>query len=272
MVTRALCAVVAWSTIVSQPAFAAVPIGDWKIEPSDARCVAVRQYGTADQPTTLALKAPPTGHALQLAIIRPAYRKTSDQVGAKVDLDGKIFDTYALGYPLGYPAKSSKQSVSLMHLPSDAADAVRTARNLRLDIKGSFIDGFPLGDIGKAWTAMDACRERLRQTWNLEESGPAKVGTPPRPLVPIQGMITGMDFPRQALAKVWSGTTSFVLLIDESGKVRDCTLTETSGIAVIDSRTCAVITYKARFDPAIGVDGKPVKSAFAQRITWRVSD
>ena len=117
-----------------------------------------------------------------------------------------------------------------------------------------------------------ACRERLRQTWNLEEDSPSKIGTPPRPLVPIQGMITGMDFPRQALAKVWSGTTSFVLLIDETGKVRDCTLTETSGIAVIDSRTCAVIAYKARFDPAIGANGKPVKSAFAQRITWRVTD
>ncbi|HET6943580.1 MAG TPA: energy transducer TonB [Sphingomicrobium sp.] len=232
----------------------------------------MRQYGAADRPTTLALKAPPTGHALQLAIIRPAYRKTSDQVGAKVDLDGKIFATYALGYPLGYPAKSSKQSVSLIHLPSDASETIRTARNLRLDIKGSFIDGFPLGEIGKAWTAMDACLARLRQTWNLEESGPAKIGTGPRPLVPIQGMITGMDFPRQVLGKVWSGATSFVLLIDETGKVRDCTLTESSGIAVIDSRTCAVITYKARFDPAIGLDGKPVKSAFPQRITWRVTD
>jgi hypothetical protein len=272
MIARASCAFAALSAILSQPAHAAVPIGDWKIEPSDARCVAVRQYGKADQPITLAFKAPPTGHAMQLAVIRPAYRKTSDQVGAKLDLDGKIFETYALGYPLGYPAKASKQSVSLLHLPSDAAEAIKTARNLRLDIKGSFIDGFPLGDIGKAWAAMDACLDRLRQTWNVGDDNSGKITTPARPLVPIEGMITGMDFPRQALAKVWSGTTSFALLIDEAGKVRDCTLTETSGIAVIDSRTCAVVSYKARFDPAIGADGKPAKSAVAERITWRVTD
>jgi hypothetical protein len=272
MIARAFGVVVALSTIVSQPALAAAPIGDWKIEPSDARCVATRQYGTPDQPTTLALKAPPTGHALQLAVIRPAYRKTSDQVGAKIDLDGKVYDTFALGYPLGYPAKASKQSVSLMHLPAEAAAELRNARNLRLDVAGSFIDGFPLGEISKAWTAMDACLDRLRQTWNIGESSSGKVATPARALVPIQGMISPQDFPPQVIRNVWSGTTGFILLIDETGKVKDCTLTESSGVAVIDSRTCAVVSYKARFEPAVDINGKPAKSTFAQNITWRVHD
>ena len=31
-----------------------------------------------------------------------------------------------------------------------------------------------------------------------------------------------------------------------------------------------IISYKARFDPAIGPGNKPVKSAVAKSITWRV--
>jgi hypothetical protein len=43
-------------------------------------------------------------------------------------------------------------------------------------------------------------------------------------------------------------------------------------MAIIDSRTCALISYKGRFKPASGTDGKSIKSSWAKRITWRVED
>ena len=206
------------------------------------------------------------------AVIRQAYRKTNGQTGATVGIDGKPYVTFALGYPLGYPAKSSKQSVSLIHLPSEAADAIRKARHVDVSVKGSFHDGFELGDPAHTWPMMDSCLERLRQTWNIGSDHGADIRMPARALVPLQGMIAPQDFPPQVLQNVWKGQTTFMLLVDEGGKVKDCTLTESSGIAVVDSRTCAIVTHKARFEPAIGGDGKPAKSVYQKSITWRVSD
>ena len=124
----------------SAPAPSAAPISQWKIEPSDARCVAVRQYGTSDKPITLALKAPPTGKAMQLAVIRHAFRKNSAQTGATVTIDGQTFQTYALGYPLGFPAKASKQSVYLIHLPPSRSNCSSNASNLSVSVKGGLVE------------------------------------------------------------------------------------------------------------------------------------
>ena len=61
-------------------------------------------------------------------------------------------------------------------------------------------------------------------------------------------------------------------LLPGLGTTTPLPIAESSGIAVIDSRSCAVVTYKARFEPATGRDGKPAKSVYEQSITWRVTD
>lgn len=263
-----------WTAIWIQPApaLAVEPVSEWKIEPSDVRCVAVRKYGTADKPLTLALKAPPTGSAMQLAVIRHGYRNKGGQIDATVTLDGRGFTTYALVYPLGFPAKRSKQSVSLVHLPPEAAAAVRLANELDLGIKETSKDEFPLGNLKDVWADMDRCLDRLKNSWNVGEQYAGRIASEPVDIVPLQSMFSGDDYPPAAAWKSFSGTTSVLLLIDETGAVKDCTLTESSGMAIIDSRTCALISYKGRFKPASGTDGKPIKSSWAKRITWRVED
>ncbi len=44
----------------------------------------------------------------------------------------------------------------------------------------------------------------------------------------------------------------------------------TSGFATLDTVSCYVIANQAKFHPALGADGKPVKSASFQRISWRI--
>ena len=272
MLARSLPLVGAAMVSISAPAPAADPVTAWSIEPSDVRCVAVRKYGTANKPITLALKAPPMGSAMQLAIIRHGYRNKASQIDTTVTLDGRAFPTYALVYPLGFPARQSKQSVSLIHLPSAAADSVRNAKDLDVRIKETSNDDFALGAPKDVWAKMDECLTRLRDTWNVGEDSAARIASTAVDIVPLQSIFTPDDYPPIAAWKEFSGTTAVLLLIDEKGAVKDCTLTESSGMAIIDSRTCALISYKGRFRPATGADGKPIKSGWAKRITWRVVD
>ena len=57
---------------------------------------------------------------------------------------------------------------------------------------------------------------------------------------------------------------------DERGAVADCSITETSGYATIDAQSCAIIQERAKFEPAIDTQGKPTRSSYSQRITWKL--
>ncbi len=61
-----------------------------------------------------------------------------------------------------------------------------------------------------------------------------------------------------------------MILVDEQGKVADCTVIQTSGVAALDAQSCSVIKLGAKYKPAIGLDGKPAKSAAFQTISWKI--
>ena len=263
----AACVVLAVS---AAPLNAAQPIGEWKLEPSDARCVAVRQYGTPDKPIMLALKASPLDEGgLQIAVIRDGFLRGPSQAVARVVIDRQEFDTHALGYPL---AGLTKKLATLFNLSPEASSAMRKASDFSVNVKGSVKDGFALAPGTKIWAEMDACVERLQSTWNIGKHSAATIVQAPRALESLQNLFSPEDYPSDAYAARWSGTTHFLLLIDERGAVRDCTLIATSGMAVIDSRSCGIVTRKGKFAPAISTDGKPVKGSWSQRITWRLAN
>jgi protein TonB len=161
-----------------------------------------------------------------------------------------------------------------MNLSGDNSASLRRASALAVWVKGAGIGNkalhrsFKLGPMAGAWGQVDACLARLRQTWNISEDG-SRVREAAR-MINTEGLFHDSDYPTIAVGRGQSGTTKVMLLIDENGVVKDCTLTEASGVAVLDSNTCGVILKRARFQPAIGLDGKPAKSAFTQTITWRL--
>lgn len=85
---------------------------------------------------------------------------------------------------------------------------------------------------------------------------------------PLRGYFNANDYPGLAIRQEQSGLVEFALLIDETGKVADCTLIKTSGVAALDAQSCAVIKRRGAFLPALGLDGKPVKAATTHRIGW----
>ena len=59
-------------------------------------------------------------------------------------------------------------------------------------------------------------------------------------------------------------------MIQENGRVADCTIVETSGVPVLDTQVCAMLTVRAKFEPARGRDGKPAKDSFTGGVIWRM--
>ena len=101
------------SLIVSSAAVAAPepkqPSGKWVVHFDDAQCVATRQYGPAEKPVYLALKAPPVGDILQIGLVwKGGYREAIQTRGEIVFDDGEPVVTNLLEFgnkKLGHPGR-----------------------------------------------------------------------------------------------------------------------------------------------------------------------
>lgn len=67
-----------------------------------------------------------------------------------------------------------------------------------------------------------------------------------------------------------TGTARFRLEIAASGKVTDCRVTGSTGHAELDQATCALVTRRARFEPARGTSGEPVAGSYAGAVQWEL--
>lgn len=248
------------------PCWAAPPSPQWRIEPSDSRCVAVRQFGSADKPTTLALKAAAHADVIQVAILRAGLRKGYLQSKATVDVDGKDYSTTALSYPIG---GDRRRVAHLINLDEATSALLRSAKVLQTTVIEGTHETFDMGDAARLWSDLGDCVSKLRQRWNVGEYAASKKTRSARGN--IGALFSEDDYPVRAILADESGATRVGLLIDENGLVRDCTLLETSGIAMLDSRSCGIITQRAKFEPALGENGKPIKSAAVQTIRWKLA-
>lgn len=263
----------------SKPALA--PTAKWVVDFDAAQCMASRNYGTADDPLLLALKQPAIGDVIQLYVIRRGGGSApfAVQFDGKIALDGAELSKRSM---LNFSGKATRQRVLLLNMPLAEFAAVRTAKTLTIDAGSRLDETFELKDVEKLMKVMDHCVADLRSAWNVVDppppNRPAGAAAPPTPLSPklLKGPIGGVpvfkadDYPDVALDKDGEGTVAFALLIDEQGKVADCTVTKTSGLASLDAQSCAIVKQRARFEPAIGLDGKPAKSSWHQRVTWRI--
>jgi protein TonB len=187
-------------------------------------------------------------------------------------MDGSIgFDTRTPTKlsTLHYQPERSKYGVHLMNAPHDVVAGATGATVLRVRA-GKIDHSFALTQFGKVLKIMDECVTDLKRVWNIasdESDRQLQGATMPNGL---SGLFSSKDYPALAIDAFQSGTARLAVLVDEQGKVADCSVVETSEVAVLDAQSCVIVRKRARFKPVLGAGGKPVKSGFIQRITWRM--
>jgi protein TonB len=82
------------------------------------------------------------------------------------------------------------------------------------------------------------------------------------------GWVTTDDYPTADIRAGHTGTVRFRVGIDASGRVTDCTVTQSSGYAGLDAATCRNVTRRARFDAASDAMGEKVAGTYDGTIRW----
>ena len=242
------------------------PTGRWVVNYDDAQCVASRNYGTDDKPLFLALKPSPTASVMRVMLMRKGGSAEAEQRPASVRLDdGRPLYTNALVFG----DREAKRLVASINLPNSTFAANRKAAMIEIKA-GSIGERLKVPGLIGVMAAFDDCLANLRNAWNIGDAYSKRVAGPARPLRPLGELFRSSTYPRQAIREGDTGRVGISLLIDETGKVRDCMVEETSGFATLDTMSCSALTAHAKFQPAIGAEGKPVKSASFNRISWRI--
>lgn len=80
--------------------------------------------------------------------------------------------------------------------------------------------------------------------------------------------VSDRDYPSAAIRQEREGVTRFALAIGPDGRVTGCEVTGTSGSADLDAATCAKVSARARFIPALGNDGMPAAGSYKGAVRW----
>ena len=84
--------------------------------------------------------------------------------------------------------------------------------------------------------------------------------------------VTNNDYPTGAMRRGEQGVTGFSVAVGPDGRVRDCVVTRSSGSAELDRATCAKVSARARFSPALDSSGSAVAARYANTIRWQIPD
>lgn len=84
--------------------------------------------------------------------------------------------------------------------------------------------------------------------------------------------VTSEDYRGNWIRQELVGKARFRLEIAADGRVAGCTITSSSGHPELDAATCALVTKRARFQPARGSEGEAVAGSYSNAIHWQLPE
>lgn len=245
------------------------PTGTWAADFAPAACQASRRYGD----DILAMKFPPFGDVVQVALFTRRRTGGAEQIEGSIQLDGQPRRELSM---LSYNSDEPRKRVYLVNMTRQQFAELTAARELRMTFEGRSRH-LALRGMGALMKVVDECVADLKKVWNVrpEDEMSYVPGATREPdstgaTGDLSRFFSGGDYPMAAARAGQTGQVSFALLVDEQGRIADCTLTSTSGIATLDAQSCIILRERGRMTPATGPDGKPRKDAVLGRILWKM--
>lgn len=96
----------------------------------------------------------------------------------------------------------------------------------------------------------------------------ARTVEPARAKANLASYVSDEDYPSNAVRNEEQGTTRFRLAVGPDGKVKECSVTSSSGSSALDSTTCKLMKQRARFTPAKNNKGEVTSDIVTNAIRW----
>jgi TonB family protein len=150
-------------------------------------------------------------------------------------------------------------------------DRLAGAETLTVHEAGRPLARFALRSMPEGVAALLACEREQMRRWGIDPEQWFALRVPPKPLVGLVSLVRSSDYPAEAAAGGISGKVIVRLTIAPSGHPVGCDFIARSGSEPLDRTTCAIFLDRARFEPALDAQGKPVAAPYVATISWRTS-
>ncbi len=84
--------------------------------------------------------------------------------------------------------------------------------------------------------------------------------------------VTVNDYRSSWINRGMTGTARFRLEIGTNGRVENCTITASSGYSELDKATCALVSQRAKFDPARDQAGANTTGSYTNSVRWELPE
>jgi TonB family protein len=171
---------------------------------------------------------------------------------------------------LQYSDEKNRFRVIAINVPMSEFKANLGAPSISVD-GGALDETFAVSDMPRLLGELDRCLVDLQDYWNVGPQRADRIASPAKSSPPLNALYSRGDYPSVALSSHLEGSVTMTFLVDETGGIADCSVDDTSGIPALDTMSCYVVKNRARFEPARGADGKPIRSAYTQKVVWRIA-
>lgn len=148
-------------------------------------------------------------------------------------------------------------------------ESARPLREITLSQGGQTLV-FRTGSLAAPFGVLNDCTSHILSTWGIDPEAhrTAQRSTRLREVQKVARTIQE-KYPLQALIEARGGVVGVAVLVDAEGTPTECRITNDSGDRGLNAVACGGL-MKARFDPALDAEGKPMKSYWMTRITYRI--
>ena len=128
------------------------------------------------------------------------------------------------------------------------------------------------GSMGSVLAAMRNCTTDLVKFWGYDPAIEASLSKPATPVDSPANWLHDSDYPNMAWINGHNGIVRFRLDVGVDGMPAGCRVLYRTNPDEFADLTCALISKRARFTPALDAKGTPVKSFYINNVRWVMGD
>ena len=258
------------------------PSSNWHVNYADDSCRLARSFGSGEEEVTLVLDRFRPGPRVHMTLVgspvdvRSDVRRivlrfgpndaefekrfapgTLDNGKAAIVVGGNVWIT-------GYDAKKAAledEGEPNRRRPIDPA-LYSAIQFLELRIAGKRSVVLETGSMMAAEQALTACNDDLLRGWGIDAEVDKRLSRRVTPNGDPRKWLRSSDYPSRMRFLGYQGLVHFRLIVDERGVPQSCHIQLSTRPKDFDDAVCNKIMARARFQPALDADEKPVASYY----------
>ena len=288
---RSMPAILLGVCLVSHPAIAAektpasLPrITKWEMKYDEDSCSLLTQFAAGDNVVMMAVTRTAPGDWFEMRLYGKMLQHGEIKMPLEVAFgDGAPIKRTAMSATAGIDQKvaaaiipglrvdgwewASKMEANVL-VPSVTAEQEAGIKSITFKPAGKGRYRLETGSMGAPFAAMRTCTDDLVRHWGFDPAVEAKLSRRATPKVSPAKWLGTNDFPLAAASQGMNGYVKFRLDVDPDGNVAGCRILFRTDPDEFANASCRLLARRAKFQPALDADGKPVKSYFVSSVTW----